>query len=75
MKIPRKYICPACGEKTGVNIVYGYPTIEARDARDREEIILGGCCVGDNDPERRCLKCGHEWHIKRRSKSLLPSFD
>lgn len=41
----RKYICPACGEKTGVNIVYGYPTIEARDARDLGEIILGGCCA------------------------------
>lgn len=63
----RKYICPACGEKTGVNIRYGYPSPEMREAEERGEIALGGCCIGDNDPERRCLKCGHEWRIKRRT--------
>lgn len=62
----RKYICPACGEKTGVNIVYGYPPLELREAEERGEIALGGCCISDNDPERRCLKCGHEWRIKHR---------
>ncbi len=38
MKAPRKYICPACGEKSGVNIVYGMPTDELWAAAERGEI-------------------------------------
>lgn len=63
----RKYICPSCKAKEGVKIVYGYPSEKTFEARERGEIALGGCCIGDNDPERRCLKCGHEWRIKRRT--------
>lgn len=66
----RKYICAACGEKAVVNIEYGIPSHEAFEASERGEIALGGCCVGDNDPERHCLKCGHEWFIKRRPLPL-----
>lgn len=62
----RKYICPACKAKAGMNIEYGMPTEEAFEASQRGEIALGGCCIDDDSPERRCLKCGHEWHIKRR---------
>lgn len=64
--MPRKYICPGCKAKEGVNIEYGMPSYEAFEASQRGEIALGGCVIGENDPERRCLKCGHEWHIKRR---------
>lgn len=66
----RKYICPACGEKAGVNIKYGMPSHEAFEASEREEVALGGCVIGDNDPERRCLKCEHEWRIKRRKPTV-----
>ena len=62
----RKYICPSCKAKEGLNIEYGMPSEEAFEASQRGEIALGGCCIGENDPERRCLKCGHEWLIKRR---------
>ena len=67
----RKYICPSCKAKEGVRIVYGYPSEKTFEARERGEIALGGCVIGDNDPERRCLKCEHEWHIKRRPLGLL----
>lgn len=67
----RKYICPACGEKAGVNIRYGYPNHKAIEASERGEIALGGCCIGENDAERQCLKCGHEWRIVRRNNSKL----
>jgi len=62
----RKYICPACKEKAGVNIEYGMPSEEAFAASQRGEIALGGCVIDYDNPERRCLKCGHEWLIKRR---------
>lgn len=63
----RKYICPKCKAKEGLNIEYGMPSYEAFEASQRGEIALGGCCIDDDSPERRCLKCGHEWRIVRRS--------
>jgi predicted RNA-binding Zn-ribbon protein involved in translation (DUF1610 family) len=68
----RKHICPACGEKEGVPIMYGYPSHTAIEASERGEVALGGCCIGDNDPERRCLKCEHEWRIEPR-KYVCPT--
>ena len=64
---PKKYICPACKQRAGVNILYGMPDPEAFEMAARQEIALGGCCIGVEDPDRQCLICGHEWHIKRRN--------
>lgn len=68
----RKYICPSCKAKEGVRIVYGYPSEKTFEARERGEIALGGCVIGDNDPERQCLNCGHEWRVQPR-KYVCPS--
>jgi len=62
----RKYICPACRQKTGVDILYGMPTCEAFEMAERHEIALGGCCIRLEAPERKCTTCGHEWRIKRK---------
>ena len=63
---PKKDVCPACKQKTGVDIVYGMPTDEDFEMAGRGEIALGGCCVGMEESERKCVQCGHEWRIKRR---------
>ncbi len=64
---PQKYICPSCKQKTGVDILYGMPTLEAFEMAERDEIIIGGCCIPVGDgAERACTNCGHEWRIKRR---------
>jgi len=68
----QKYICPRCGKKTGVDILYGMPTIEGFEAADRGEIALGGCCIELGAPERRCLACHHEWKINRRKTNKHP---
>ena len=60
----RIYICPVCKERRGVDILYGMPTPEASEAAERGELAIGGCCVPDESPERRCLACGHKWRIK-----------
>ena len=70
--MPRKYICPSCKAKEGVDIQYGYPTYEAFEASERVEIALGGCCIELDSPERRCLKCEHEWRIEPR-KYVCPA--
>ncbi len=65
-KETRKYRCPACGEKLGVNIQYGMLGIDMAEAAERGEVVLGGCCIDDDSPERQCIGCGHKWKIKRR---------
>ena len=61
-----KYICPSCKAKDGVDILYGMPSPELIEKAERGEIALGGCVIEENQPDRRCLKCEHEWQIKRR---------
>jgi hypothetical protein len=65
--IKRKYICPSCKQKTGVEILYGMPSDEGFEMAERGEIVLGGCCWPLDGPERECLSCGHQWRIKRRN--------
>lgn len=67
---PKKYVCPRCKQRTGVAILYGMPIPEVWEMAERKEIALGGCCVGWEDPERKCLSCDHEWRIKRRKAQL-----
>jgi hypothetical protein len=67
MPTPSKYICPSCKAKEGVDIIYGMPSPELFDMAERNEVALGGCVIEENQPDRRCLKCNHEWQIKRQS--------
>ena len=53
--------CPKCGSSDVIPIVFGYPTVETGEAAERGELALGGCCVGDNDPDCACKACGHQW--------------
>ena len=62
----RKYICPSCRKKTGVEILYGMPSRKAFEMAERDEIALGGCCIEIEGPERKCTACGHEWRIQRK---------
>ena len=66
----RKYVCPNCREKAGVDILYGMPTELAFEMAGRGEVVLGGCCIDLDGPERECTACGHQWRIKRREIKL-----
>jgi hypothetical protein len=66
----RKYICPSCRQKTGVDILYGMPSFEGFQMAERGEVVLGGCCVDLDGAERECIACGHQWPIKRREIKL-----
>lgn len=69
----RKYRCPQCHQKTGVDILYGLPSYDPELLEERGEIVLGGCCIDLDAPERHCTTCGHEWRIRRRIPPLLLS--
>jgi hypothetical protein len=62
----RKYICPQCRGKSGVNIVYGYPGFDLRERSERGEVHIGGCVLTEDQPDRHCTSCEHEWQIRRR---------
>jgi hypothetical protein len=50
----------------GVDILYGMPDFDAGKQQERGDLYIGGCCVGENMPDRHCFGCHHEWPIKRR---------
>jgi hypothetical protein len=51
--------CPVCGGEE-VRIVYGLPGPEVAEAAERGEVALGGCVIGDDDPNLQCRACGNE---------------
>lgn len=60
-------ICPKCKSDNIISITYGYPSLETREAAEREEILLGGCEVVDgfSQPDKHCKHCGFSWSIDR----------
>ena len=52
--------CPSCGELTLVPYLLGLPTEEAMEAAQRNEVVLGGCCVLGIEPDEQCTSCGHQ---------------
>jgi len=55
---PRK--CPKCGCSPIASILYGMPAFSPKLEMELDEgtIVLGGCCITDNDPEWQCVGCG-----------------
>jgi hypothetical protein len=47
--------------------MYGLPADDVFDMIDREAVILGGCCVTDNDPKWQCDDCGTQYHKENDS--------
>lgn len=66
----RKYICPTCKQKTGVDIFYGEPSIEVAEQVKLGEIALGGCVIESNQPDYRCMSCGFEWDKTRQFEEV-----
>jgi len=54
-----KEVCPKCGSKNVLKIMYGLPRLEAFEAAERGEYVLGGCCVMAEN--RRCKDCRTEF--------------
>ena len=57
----KKFNCPNCKAKEAVDILYGYPTDETLEAWKNKEIELGGCILDQENPNRKCMKCNHQW--------------
>jgi hypothetical protein len=54
-------ICPSCGSTSVVPIRYGYPSPDLWEAEEAEGVVIGGCVVTDNQPQRQCRVCEARW--------------
>ena len=61
--------CLCCGGEKIVPIFWGYPgdVDHVLKLVEKERLVLGGCCVSDNDPAFGCLDCGL-WFGNRRTQ-------
>ncbi len=64
--------CPRCGSSEIARIQYGEPayspTLEAD--LDAHRVVLGGCMVGEGQPDRACTTCGLEFRRDGRPATL-----
>jgi DNA-directed RNA polymerase subunit M/transcription elongation factor TFIIS len=60
----KKFKCPKCNLKKAVEILYGYPSPETLQAWHSNEIELGGCIVGREMFNRKCINCNYQWETK-----------
>ena len=59
----KRIVCPKCGAKAGVDILYGYP-----GGRLSSNTIHAGCIVYRDSPKHGCLQCSHRWGLKESPK-------
>ena len=58
---PEAALCSACGSRSVVPIVYGFPASKLAKEAEKRRIVLGGCTVSEGDPTHTCLDCNHNW--------------
>lgn len=65
--------CPNCGSAKMAAILYGLPAFneELQHQLDHGELVLGGCCITDDDPPWECINCGHRWGQRNPLRSIL----
>lgn len=57
-------ICPVCGSKRIASYMYGLPMFSKKLEKEIDEgkIVLGGCCISDDDPLFKCLDCQKDFY-------------
>ncbi len=60
--------CPSCGHTPIASIMYGMPALSDTLNRDLNEgrIVLGGCCVSDDDPSWACSACNKVFYKQEK---------
>lgn len=61
----KKIVCPNCGSEDVARIMYGLPLYDEalKNALEKGEICLGGCCIDPDSPAYHCNKCDEEFGI------------
>jgi len=58
---PRPPACPLCAAVEVIPIVRGFPSVELFERAEAGEVALGGCVIGQDDPEWHCKSCGKDF--------------
>jgi Zn finger protein HypA/HybF involved in hydrogenase expression len=53
--------CPKCGSENTIPILWGYPSQALFKAAEQGLVKLGGCVIGEDEPDTFCKDCQHEW--------------
>ena len=55
----RKIKCPKCGSTNIARYLWGMPsfTPDLQEEIKQGKIILGGCCITEQDPQYHCNNC------------------
>ena len=71
----RSSTCPRCGSREITMIQYGMPAFSKRLEADLEaqRVVLGGCVVWDDQPDRSCSACGLEFRADGVASVLDPT--
>jgi hypothetical protein len=61
----QRWTCPGCGLDSVVPVIIGFPNNDDFERAARGEIVLAGCVVYGDEPDRpvECLECG--WYGER----------
>lgn len=58
--------CPGCHTDGGIRtILRGMPSEEP----DPDEFVIGGCCIEEDMPEMKCIKCGWQGSLIEAEKA------
>jgi ribosomal protein L40E len=66
-------VCPKCGARSAVQILYGLPDAEAGRAAEAGDVVLGGCVVRIGMPDTHCRNCGYDWLAAGEGSALARS--
>lgn len=58
-------VCPACGSKNVVRILYGLPTEESLELARSGKVLLHSRCTTADEKDWACRTCMHEWGDSR----------
>lgn len=69
--------CKACRSSRIAYILHGMPAMDAQMERDIQEgrLVLGGCCVTEDDAEWQCTTCGTPVHVTGREQEAGPRWE
>ena len=67
--------CPNCGSTNIAEILWGLPafTEKLKERLDEGKVVLGGCCISDDDPKYECNECKHRFGPVSYTHLTLPT--
>lgn len=65
--LKKPYKCPKCGCKKIATYLWGMPLFSKKLQKDIDDgkIVLGGCCISDDDPFCICTNCKTEFYQQK----------